>query len=102
MVYFHGNAEDLGHNEDFLKDLREYFKISVLAMEYPGYGFHAFKVKDGKEDTTQKLSCSAKKIITNGTIVMDHVLRPIEEGGMGFKAENVVFFGRSIGTGPAT
>ena len=52
MVYFHGNAEDLGHNEDFLKDLREYFKISVLAMEYPGYGFHAFKVKDGKEDTT--------------------------------------------------
>ena len=40
--------------------------------------------------------------MTNGTIVMDHILRPIKDGGMGYLAENLIFFGRSIGTGPAT
>ena len=73
-----------------------------MAMEYPGYGFHAFKINDSKENHKKKMSCSAKKILTNGQIVLDHILRPISEGGMGFKAENLIMFGRSIGTGPAT
>ena len=102
IVYFHGNAEDLGHNEEFMKQLRQYMNISVLAMEYPGYGFHAYRIQDEEGNLKKKLSCSAKKIITNGTIVMDHVLKPADQGGMGYKVENVILFGRSIGTGPAT
>ena len=60
MVYFHGNAEDLGHNFSFLEALRDYFGVSVLAMEYPGYGFYAFRVNNSKADPLKKLTCSAK------------------------------------------
>jgi|DEB0MinimDraft_12_1074336.scaffolds.fasta_scaffold187064_1 hypothetical protein len=41
MVYFHGNSEDVGHNIYFLMRLREMFGMSILAMEYPGYGFYS-------------------------------------------------------------
>ena len=59
MLYFHGNAEDLGLNDDFLKTLRAYYKMSILAMEYPGYGFHSHRVLNNA-DMSKKLSCSAK------------------------------------------
>ena len=39
MIYFHGNAEDVGHNLDLFATLRERFNVSVLGVEYPGYGF---------------------------------------------------------------
>ena len=39
MLYFHGNAEDVGHNLILLYTLRERFNMSILAVEYPGYGF---------------------------------------------------------------
>ncbi len=40
MLYFHGNAEDIGLSYDFVYDLREEFKINVVAIEYPGYGVY--------------------------------------------------------------
>ena len=47
MLYFHGNAEDLGLVRNFLDDLSSYFKCSVLAMEYPGYGFFSHEIVNG-------------------------------------------------------
>jgi len=46
LIYFHGNAEDVGHNFMFLYRLNEVFNCSVLAMEYPGYGFFTHEIKD--------------------------------------------------------
>ena len=66
---------------------------SVLAMEYPGYGFHAYRIQDEKENQKKKLSCSAKKILTNGNIVMNHIIKPADQGGMGYKIENLILFG---------
>ena len=40
LLYFHGNAEDIGHSYEFLKDLSSSFRVTVLAMEYPGYGIY--------------------------------------------------------------
>ena len=48
LIYFHGNAEDLGQNELFLMKLREIFGVSVLAMEYPGYGMFSYQIRNGK------------------------------------------------------
>jgi hypothetical protein len=45
MLYFHGNAEDVGHNMMFLFHMKEQFQLDVLAMEYPGYGFFKNKIK---------------------------------------------------------
>jgi hypothetical protein len=40
MVYFHGNAEDIGLASDILTHIRDKMKINVLAVEYPGYGIY--------------------------------------------------------------
>jgi hypothetical protein len=40
MIYFHGNAEDLGSTYHQLQVLREVLGIRVLAMEYRGYGLY--------------------------------------------------------------
>ena len=39
VVYFHGNAEDLGGVEPRLQLLRDHLQVSVLAWDYPGYGW---------------------------------------------------------------
>lgn len=101
MLYFHGNAEDVGMNIFFLMQLREMFNVSVLAMEYPGYGIFTHEIIDGIS-TTSALSCSADKIKTNAELVLQHVVGSTQDGGLGFKLSNVIIFGRSIGTGPAT
>ena len=38
VLYFHGNAEDLGYSYDFTDNLRKNLHVNVIAMEYPGYG----------------------------------------------------------------
>ena len=40
LIYFHGNAEDLGYSYDFLFDIRQDLKINVVIMEYSGYGIY--------------------------------------------------------------
>ncbi len=51
LLYFHGNAEDIGYSEEFLRYLVKALKINVLAMEYPSYGIY-----------TEEGGCSDKKI----------------------------------------
>ena len=62
MLYFHGNAEDVTDNVAFLYDLQNIFNCSVLAMEYPGYGFFNHQIIDGKTNPKKKLSTSPKSI----------------------------------------
>jgi len=40
MIYFHGNAEDIGRNKEFMTLISASLKIHVLAVEYPGYGVY--------------------------------------------------------------
>lgn len=40
VVFFHGNAEDVGSSYDFILKMSITFKCSVLAVEYPGYGLY--------------------------------------------------------------
>ena len=40
MIYFHGNAEDLGQAYGLLNHLRNTLKIHLLAVEYQGYGIY--------------------------------------------------------------
>jgi len=40
LLYFHGNAEDLGLAWELLDHIRSSLKVHVLAMEYPGYGIY--------------------------------------------------------------
>lgn len=38
LLYFHGNAEDIGHSVQMLDEFRLYLKANIFAIEYPGYG----------------------------------------------------------------
>ena len=56
LIYFHGNAEDVGLSYRDLDLLKKSLKINILAMEYPGYGVYpdasgcsADKIKEDSE-----------------------------------------------------
>lgn len=40
ILFFHGNAEDLGISYEMLDHLRTALKINVMGIEYPGYGVY--------------------------------------------------------------
>ena len=84
MLYFHGNAEDVGHNFMFLYRLNEIYNCSVLAMEYPGYGFFTNEIKNNQQNLDKKLYPSAHGIGNNAISVYNHLIRPFEEGGLGY------------------
>ena len=83
MLYFHANAEDIGQAKKLLSYLRELLGYNIIALEYPGYGIYSG-------------SCSADRIIEDGINVYDYLTTKL-----GCKEENIIVFGRSIGTGPA-
>lgn len=83
LVYFHGNAEDIGYNYDFTSDLRRYLKVNVLAVEYPGYG-----VYEG--------SPNADQILADADSVYEFARTQLH-----VEQRNIIIFGRSIGSGPA-
>ena len=40
VLYFHGNAEDVGLSTELLDHLMPTLKVHILAVEYPGYGIY--------------------------------------------------------------
>ena len=51
LLYFHGNAEDIGLSYEMLDHLRSSLKVNILAVEYPAYGIY-----------DDALGCSSEKI----------------------------------------
>jgi len=84
VLYFHGNAEDIGLASNFTKKLAIGLKANVLSIEYPGYG-----VYEGDSN--------AKTILEDAEIVFDFLTQEV-----GINPQNIIIFGRSIGSGPAT
>jgi hypothetical protein len=38
LLFFHGNAEDIGQARSTLVDLQKHLKVTIIAVEYSGYG----------------------------------------------------------------
>jgi pimeloyl-ACP methyl ester carboxylesterase len=85
MLFFHGNAEDVGLSSELLEHLMPALKIHILAVEYPGYGIYRTK-----QPTEQQ-------ILDDSLRVYDYLT-----SDYGFPENNIIIFGRSIGSGPAT
>jgi fermentation-respiration switch protein FrsA (DUF1100 family) len=83
MVYFHGNAEDLGGVEPRLQLLRDRLHVSVLAWDYPGYGRSGGRVGEV------------------ATLRAAHAVLAYVTGTLGVPADRVVLYGHSLGGGPA-
>eukprot|EP00741_Cyanophora_paradoxa_P000597 tig00000411_g574.t1 len=84
MVYCHANAEDIGYSRPFLQMVQRIVKVHIMAVEYPGYG-----VSPGKpfEQSVNAAIEDVHEFITKE---------------LGFAEEEIIWFGRSIGTGPST
>ena len=47
MLHFHANGEDIGLSKKLLQRISTKLKISIICMEYPGYGIYQdFQFKD--------------------------------------------------------
>lgn len=88
IVYLHANACDLGGMMAELHDLSRMCACHILAVEYPGYG--VFQNEQGNLTTT------AEGI----NLASEHAVELLL--GQGVHPSEMIFFGRSIGTGPAT
>ena len=84
IIYFHGNACDLGNIEFELREISKHSNANILAVEYPGYGIN--REDDGP--TADGINAAA-----------DHALQYLLNKGV--SSQNIVFFGRSIGSGSA-
>ena len=69
---------------------------SVIAIEYPGYGCLSKEI-DG-EKTLKPRTFDIKLLTRN---VFQWITKDKAEGGLGHKKEQVIAWGRSLGTGPA-
>ncbi|OMJ74392.1 hypothetical protein SteCoe_26687 [Stentor coeruleus] len=84
LLYFHGNAEDIGLTYELMDHLRSTLMVHVIAVEYPGYGIYP-----GKPDANQ--------VLRDAENIVKYL---VEETKL--NSRNLFVFGRSIGSGPAT
>mmetsp|Transcript_119112 Transcript_119112/g.273173 ORF Transcript_119112/g.273173 Transcript_119112/m.273173 type:complete len:285 (+) Transcript_119112:67-921(+) len=84
IIYLHANAVDIGHALSEYTFIGNHVNCAVLAPEFPGYGI------------LEEFSTTADGMNAVALAAYRYV---VEE--LGFPGEEVVFYGRSIGTGPA-
>ena len=83
LIFFHGNAEDLGGIEPFLHLLRDRLGIAVLAWDYRGYGRSGGRVGEP------------------ATLRDAHTIFAYVTDALGVPTDRIILYGRSLGGGPA-
>jgi abhydrolase domain-containing protein 17 len=83
LLVSHGNAEDLGDDRYWLEDLRR-AGFSIFAYDYEGYG-----TSEGKP--------SERAVYEDEAAAYDYLAVILKT-----EPDQIIIFGRSVGTGPAT
>ena len=83
LVYFHGNAEDLGTSVEYLEMLRDRLGVSVFSWDYRGYGLSGG-------------SCSEPATLRDAQTVLAHLRDALQT-----PPERLILLGYSLGGGPA-
>ena len=83
VIYCHANGEDLGSLQEVAEWIVAVMGTHVLIPEYPGYGM---ALGEANEVSVMRAVRAAYTFATRG---------------LGWQADDVFLFGRSIGTGPA-
>jgi len=84
LVFFHGNAEDIFIAKEIAEKIKDYLYVNVLIVEYPGYSIY-------------KGDKSADAVLEDSLTVFDFLTNYLK-----VESENIIIFGRSIGSAPAT
>jgi len=85
LVYFHGNASDLESVYSQLDYFSQVLKAEVYAIEYTGFGVHQLE---------NSIRPSEKTMFNDALTFVDFLLTR-------YNAENIVLYGRSLGSAPA-
>ena len=86
IIFFHGNAEDLGISYEMLDHMRTALRINIMAVEYPNYGIY--------EDPEGP---SEEKIYRDAELVYNFVQQMSD-----LREKDIILLGRSLGSGPAS
>jgi len=84
LLYFHGNAEDVSLTQELMYTVQKALKVHMFVMEYEGYGIY-------QGNTT------AEGIMRDCELLF-HYVRNV----LNYRPEDIIAFGRSIGSGPAS
>ncbi|AFZ79233.1 hypothetical protein BEWA_020800 [Theileria equi strain WA] len=84
IIYLHGNSCDIGSVKPELDIICEALNATIVAVEYPAYGL------------SPELSVATGPSIDFRVIATVYFLL-----SLGIEPSSIIFFGRSIGTGPA-
>jgi len=84
VVHAHSNGCDIGDMRQTLQSISDSLRVHVMSFEFPGYGLHIGKANMRAID-------EAAKVVAN-FLFNELKLKPAQ----------VVWYGRSIGSGPAT
>lgn len=93
LIYFHGNAEDIGLAEYMLQDVCtawnviSYHQCHAVCVEYPTYGIYDAKGVEPEQEQFEK----------DGQAVFDFLVKELK-----VNPKQIIIMGRSIGSGPAT
>ena len=83
IIYNHGNAVDLGTTQLHLMNAKDVLQCSILAYDYPGYG-------------TSEGTPSEKSVFAAADAAYTYLKK------QGIKDSQIIIWGRSVGSGPAT
>ena len=87
MIHFHANGEDISRTAVLLNRLSKTFKMSIIAVEYPGYGIYSYNNDSERRHL---------KILKDAETVYHYLTRSLK-----IDRKDVMVSGRSIGSGPA-
>ncbi|CAK8564341.1 unnamed protein product [Lathyrus sativus] len=82
LLYSHGNAADLGQMVDLFVELRAHLRVNIMSYDYSGYGRSTGKPSEF--NTYYDIEA-----------VFDFL-----KSGYGFKQEDLILYGQSVGSGP--
>ena len=83
-IFFHGNAEDINLANEMLSHIRSTLSINIIAPEFAGYGIYSGYPTEGQ-------------LFNDAVNVFDYMV-----DNMNISPNNIIIFGRSLGTSIAT
>jgi len=90
FVYFHGNAGNIGHRLENIRDMHQRLRVNVLIIDYRGYG----NSEDGPGPSESGFMMDA---IGTYRWIIDRINNPVRNQVVKMRADRILLFGRSIG-----
>lgn len=90
FVYFHGNAGNIGHRLENIRDMHEKLKANILILDYRAYG----ESEDGDGPTERGFMLDA---MATYRWLVDRIRNPPADEQVSLSEDRILLFGRSIG-----